>query len=58
MNEFELIDRFFKQPAYRASLGIGDDAAVFKPSPGHEMAVTVDAFFENSHFCPIPTLKL
>jgi thiamine-monophosphate kinase len=52
MNEFELIDHFFKQPAYRASLGIGDDAAVFKPSPGHEMVVTVDAFFESSHFLP------
>jgi thiamine-monophosphate kinase len=50
MNEFELIEHFFKRPAYRASLGIGDDAAIFKPTEGCEIVMTTDAFFAKSHF--------
>jgi thiamine-monophosphate kinase len=31
-------------------LGIGDDAAVFKPTPGHEMVFTTDMLVEGRHF--------
>lgn len=31
-------------------LGIGDDAALFKPKPGHELVLTCDWFLEGSHF--------
>ncbi len=28
MGEFDLIDRYFKRPARRAALGVGDDCAL------------------------------
>jgi thiamine-monophosphate kinase len=31
-------------------LGIGDDAAIVRPAPGHEFVVTCDQFLENTHF--------
>jgi thiamine-monophosphate kinase len=31
-------------------LGIGDDAALFRPTPGHETALTCDWFLEGTHF--------
>ena len=31
-------------------LGIGDDAAIFIPSPGHETILTCDWFLEGTHF--------
>ncbi|HSS64077.1 MAG TPA: AIR synthase related protein, partial [Gammaproteobacteria bacterium] len=39
MNEFELIDRYFKREGSRADVivGIGDDAALVKPDPGRSM---------------------
>src|SRR6266699_2191993 len=30
--------------------GIGDDAALFKPRPGHETILTCDWFLEGTHF--------
>ncbi|MCC7105559.1 MAG: thiamine-phosphate kinase [Chloroflexi bacterium] len=32
------------------SLGIGDDAAIWTPTPGHALAVTTDALVEGVHF--------
>ena len=32
------------------SLGIGDDAALFRPKPGHETILTCDWFLEGTHF--------
>ncbi len=32
------------------SLGIGDDAALFRPRPGHETILTCDWFLEGTHF--------
>jgi len=32
------------------SLGIGDDAALFGPKPGHEIILTCDWFLEGTHF--------
>jgi len=34
------------------SLGIGDDAALFRPKPGHEIVLTCDWFLEGTHFLP------
>jgi thiamine-monophosphate kinase len=31
-------------------LGIGDDAAIFKPTPGHELIFTTDMLVEDRHF--------
>jgi thiamine-monophosphate kinase len=32
------------------TLGIGDDAALFRPSPGHQIILTCDWFLEGTHF--------
>jgi thiamine-monophosphate kinase len=32
------------------TLGIGDDAALFRPKPGHETILTCDWFLEGTHF--------
>jgi thiamine-monophosphate kinase len=40
-----------RNPAGRhLSLGIGDDAALFRPRPGHETILTCDWFLEGTHF--------
>ncbi len=54
MNEFGLIDRFFRRPARDAAvtLGVGDDAAIVAPSPGCEVAMAVDMMVEGRHFLP------
>ncbi len=52
MNEFELIERFFTRPPKSASvvLGVGDDAAVLVPTPGHELVAAVDMLVAGRHF--------
>lgn len=50
MGEFDLIDRFFKRPARRASLGMGDDCAVMKPPSDMELAISTDLLVEGRHF--------
>jgi len=52
VNEFELIDRFFARPPRSKSvvLGVGDDAALLAPTPGHELAVSVDMLVGGRHF--------
>ena len=52
MNEFELIARFFSRPprAKSVRLGVGDDAALLAPSPGCELAISVDMLVEGRHF--------
>ncbi len=54
MNEFELIDRFFRRaprdPAVK--LGVGDDAAVVAVAPGQELVLAVDMMVEGRHFLP------
>jgi thiamine-monophosphate kinase len=52
MGEFELIERFFKRPARRAALGIGDDCALLQPAPGMQLAVSSDMLVEGRHFFP------
>ena len=52
MNEFELIERYFLRAPRNEDvrIGIGDDAAVFAPTPGLEYVVTVDMLVEGHHF--------
>ena len=59
-SEFDLIKKYFEQPprevrpgdrrARRVSLGIGDDAALLRPSAGMELAVSTDLLLEGTHF--------
>ena len=37
-------------PGQSAALGIGDDAGLFRPRPGHETVLTCDWFLEGTHF--------
>jgi thiamine-monophosphate kinase len=53
LGEFGFIDKLrgslkSKNPA--VTLGIGDDAAIFKPTPGHELVFTTDMLVEGRHF--------
>lgn len=56
VRENELIDKIKRVlgQGVRASrevrLGIGDDAALFQPRPGHELILTCDWFLEGTHF--------
>jgi thiamine-monophosphate kinase len=52
VNEFALIDRYFRRAPRNASVrvGVGDDAAVIRPSPGMELAISVDMLVEGRHF--------
>jgi len=57
MNEFELIDKI-KQLTYKQRSvikGIGDDAAVFRPSI-HDVVTAVDTFVDNVHFSSKTTM--
>jgi thiamine-monophosphate kinase len=53
-HEFELIERIRRQAATNAAvaLGIGDDAAVLKVTPGAEILVAKDVLMEGIHFDP------
>lgn len=51
-SEFDLIARFFTRPAPGAALGVGDDAALLRPTPGMELAVSTDMLVAGRHFLP------
>ena len=58
LTEFELIDRFFRRRADTSAahgargvvLGIGDDAALLAPTPGSQLAASVDMLVAGRHF--------
>ena len=50
MGEFDLIARYFKRPALRSPLGVGDDCALLAPAPGMQLAVSTDMLVEGRHF--------
>ena len=50
MGEFELIARYFKRPAQKAALGIGDDCALLALAPGMQLAVSSDMLVQGRHF--------
>jgi thiamine-monophosphate kinase len=51
-SEFALIDRHFRRAPRHADVrvGIGDDAAIVAPTPGMELAISVDMLVEGRHF--------
>jgi thiamine-monophosphate kinase len=50
MGEFDLIERYFKRPAQRALLGVGDDCALLRAPAGTHMAISSDMLVEGRHF--------
>lgn len=50
MGEFDLIERYFKRPAQRSPLGVGDDCALLAPAAGMQLAVSTDMLVEGRHF--------
>jgi thiamine-monophosphate kinase len=52
MNEFALIDRFFRRATRDSAVrvGIGDDGAVVAPAPGCDLVFSVDMLVEGRHF--------
>ena len=50
MGEFELIARYFKRPPQRAQVGVGDDCAIWMPTPGQAIAISSDMLVEGRHF--------
>jgi thiamine-monophosphate kinase len=50
MGEFDLIERYFRRPAIRSPLGVGDDCALLAPAPGMQLAVSTDMLVEGRHF--------
>ena len=50
MGEFELIERYFKRPPQRAQVGVGDDCAIWMPTPGQALAISSDMLVEGRHF--------
>jgi len=52
MNEFALIDRYFRRAAHDPAvrMGIGDDGAVVAPAPGCDLVFSVDMLVEGRHF--------
>jgi thiamine-monophosphate kinase len=59
VGEFDLIERWFKQPVKRAVLGVGDDCALLAPTPGMQLAVSTDTMVEGRHFLPtVPPERL
>lgn len=53
ISEFDLIARFFTRPNRshpQLTLGIGDDCALLRPTPGMEMAISSDMLVEGRHF--------
>mgnify|MGYP005810327841 CR=1 FL=1 len=55
MDEFSLIDEFFRATAFRredVTLGIGDDAALLRVPPGAELVAALDTLVAGRHFPP------
>ena len=50
MGEFDLIARYFTRPVQRAALGVGDDCALLRVTPGMQLAVSSDMLVEGRHF--------
>lgn len=50
--EDELIARYFAPLAGKGGLGLQDDAALLRPTPGHDLVLTVDAIVAGVHFFP------
>jgi thiamine-monophosphate kinase len=52
LGEFDLIRRYFTRPVRKAALGVGDDCALLRPTPGMQLAVSTDMLVQGRHFFP------
>lgn len=52
ISEFDVIRRYFTRSSPGAVLGVGDDAALLRVSPGMELAVSTDMLVSGTHFLP------
>ena len=50
MDEFDLIETFFKRPPRHATLGVGDDCALLSVQSGQHLAISSDMLVEGRHF--------
>ena len=52
MDEFELIRRFFSRDLVSRDVvvGVGDDGALLRPTPGHDQVHVIDTLVEGVHF--------
>lgn len=50
LSEFDIIQRYFARPTPGAVLGVGDDAALIKPTAGTELAISTDMLVAGRHF--------
>ncbi len=53
LGEFKFIEKIrksLKENDPSVVLGLGDDAAILKPTPGHELVFTTDMLVEGRHF--------
>jgi thiamine-monophosphate kinase len=50
LSEFDLIRRYFTRPAPQTVLGVGDDCALIRATPGKELAVSTDMLIAGRHF--------
>lgn len=51
-SEFDLIRQYFTRAGRHTDLGVGDDAALFAPAPGMQLAVSTDMLVSGTHFLP------
>ena len=51
-SEFVLIDRYFRRPTGHTQLGVGDDGALIRATPGTELVASTDMLVSGTHFLP------
>ena len=49
-SEFALIDRYFRRATQHTLLGVGDDGAIVRPSPGCQLVISTDMLVAGTHF--------
>lgn len=49
-SEFDLIRRYFTHGVTHSDLGVGDDAALVRPRPGMQLAISTDMLVAGTHF--------
>lgn len=52
ISEFDLIAKYFKRPAIKADLGVGDDCALLRQVTGMQTAISTDMLVSGTHFFP------
>lgn len=60
IGEYALIERFrqlLPPPPTALVVGVGDDAALWQPTPGYLLALTCDCMVEGQHFPPFSELS-